>query len=150
MKWTKDKSIVLSRVCVGLFAAVLLAVDIFGYKLVVWYAHLRGMGGLHQGMMFMASLYTLSVFAWILLWHMWKLLSNMDKEQIFTAENIRHLRTVSWCCAGAAVICAVSALYYPPFIIAAAAAAFMMLIVRIVKNVFQTASDMKSELDLTI
>jgi Flp pilus assembly protein TadB len=81
---------------------------------------------------------------------MWKLLSNMDKEQIFTAENIRHLRAVSWCCAGAAVICAVSALYYPPFIIAAAAAAFMMLIVRIVKNVFQTASDMKSELDLTI
>ena len=150
MKWTKDNSIALTRVCVAVFAAALLLVDIFGYRLVVWYAHLRNMGGLHQCLSFMISLYTLSIFAWILLWNMWKLLSNMDKGDVFTAANIKHLRTVSWCCGLAAVICAASAVYYPPFLFAAAAAAFMMLIVRIVKNVFQTASEMKSELDLTI
>ena len=36
------------------------------------------------------------------------------------------------------------------FLVMAAAAAFMALIVRIVKNVFQQAIAMKSELDLTV
>ena len=37
-----------------------------------------------------------------------------------------------------------------PLFMLAAAAAFMALIVRIVKNVFQQAIAMKSELDLTV
>ena len=40
--------------------------------------------------------------------------------------------------------------YYLPFLLVAVTAAFMMLIVRVVKNVFQQAIEMKSELDLTI
>ena len=37
-----------------------------------------------------------------------------------------------------------------PFIAVAIAAGFMALLVRIVKNIFQQAIDMKAELDLTI
>lgn len=44
----------------------------------------------------------------------------------------------------------VSCLYYLPFIAVAIAAGFMALLVRIVKNIFQQAIDMKAELDLTI
>ena len=50
----------------------------------------------------------------------------------------------------AAVISALSALYYAPFFVIAMAAAFMALIVRIVRNVFQTAIGMKDELDYTV
>ena len=50
----------------------------------------------------------------------------------------------------AALLCLVSALYYPSFLLITAAAGFMCLIVRVVKNVFQQAIAMKSELDLTI
>ena len=87
---------------------------------------------------------------WLLLWSMWRLLGNLRRERVFVAENVRSLRRVSWCCAAAASICLLSCLYYLPFIFAAGAAAFMALIVRIVKNVFQQAIAMKSELDLTV
>jgi len=150
MNWTKGKSIALTRVCIAVFAAALLLVDIFGYKLVSWYAVFRHINGLHPSLELLVSLYLLSIFAWVLLYNMWKLLANMDRDEVFTAANIRHLRIVSWCCAGAAIICLACTFFYPPFIFAAVAAAFMMLIVRIVKNVFQTAAEMKSELDLTI
>ena len=53
-------------------------------------------------------------------------------------------------CVGAGAVCLVSCLYYLPFIAVAIAAGFMALIVRIVKNIFQQAIDMKAELDLTI
>ena len=60
------------------------------------------------------------------------------------------MRTVSRCCVAAAVISALSALYYATFLVIAISAAFMALIVRIVRNVFQTAIGMKDELDYTV
>ena len=61
-----------------------------------------------------------------------------------------YLRSVSWYCIWVALICLVSCVCYVPFVFVAIAAAFMALIVRIVKNVFQQAISMKSELDLTV
>ena len=57
---------------------------------------------------------------------------------------------MSLCCAAAALICVGGCFFYLPFLIAVAAAGFMALIVRIVRNVFQKALDMKNELDLMI
>ena len=57
---------------------------------------------------------------------------------------------ISWCCATVAAVFLVSMLYFLPYFVVAAAALFMMLIVRIVKNIFQQAAEMKSDLDLTI
>ena len=54
------------------------------------------------------------------------------------------------CCAGAGLVCLGSTFWYLPFAAVAVAACFMALIVRIVKNVFQQALAMKSELDLTV
>lgn len=149
MNWNKDKSIVLSQVCVAVFAALLLAVDIGCYWDVKLFAELRNMSW-QTGVGIMITVYLCSVFAWLLLWHMWGLLGNLKQALVFTAENVRHLRVVSWCCVGAALICLVSSLWYLPFVFVTVAAGFMALIVRIVKNVFQQALAMKSELDLTI
>lgn len=149
MNWDKDKSILLSQICTAVFAALLLALDIGCYWAVSWFVLLRG---LERGRVwyFIATVYSCSVFAWLLLWNLWGLLGSIRRGEIFTPENVRRLRAVSWCCMGAALLCMLSASYYPSFLLIAVAAGFMCLIVRVVKNVFQQAIAMKSELDLTI
>ena len=149
MNWNADKSVRLSQVCVCIFAALLLALDIGCYWAVTWFIHLRGMGA-PQGLLMMVTIYLCSIFAWILLVKLWQLLWNIQSGRVFDEENVRLLRTVSHCCVGAGVICAASCWYYLPFIMVAIAAGFMALIVRIVKNVFQQAIAMKSELDFTV
>ena len=149
MNWTKDRSIALSIVCVYVFAAILLAADIFCFRLTGWFAVIRNMSR-QQGVGMMATVYVCSVFAWVVLFCLWRLLNNIRRGEVFVAQNVRFMRLVSWCCAGVCAACLVSMLWYLPFVFVAVAAGFMALIVRIVKNAFQQAIDMKDELDLTI
>lgn len=149
MKLTKDMSIKLSLICVCIFSVILLAANIFAYRWISWYVAWRSMRP-ESVVRMMITLYSASVFGWICLWALWKLLRNIKAEIVFASDNVRLLRIISWCCAFAALIFLVSGVYYPPCIFVAVAAAFMMLIVRVVKNVFQQAIEMKSELDLTI
>ncbi len=149
MNWNADKSVRLSQVCVCIFAALLLALDIGCYWAVRWFIGMRHMSSL-KGNWMMLTIYLCSIFAWILLVKLWRLLWNIQSGRVFDEENVRLLRAVSHCCVGAGVICAASCWYYLPFIMVAIAAGFMALIVRIVKNVFQQAIAMKSELDFTV
>ena len=149
MNWTKDKSITLSLVCIIIFALLLLILDIFCYPLTRWFIGLRAMHW-QQGIGMMATVYVCSIFAWIALLNLWRLLANLRRGEVFTAKNVRLMRGVSWCCVGAAMMCLISTIWYVPFAFVAIAAGFMALIVRIVKNVFQQAISMKDELDLTI
>lgn len=149
MNWTKDRSIVLSQFCVGAFALLLLAIDILGYWLVGFFIQLRNMNW-QLGAVILGAVYLCSVFAWIVLWRLWKLLWNIKAGRVFIPENISHMRTVSWCCAAVALVCLLAGLAYLPFFICAMASAFMALIVRIVKNAFQQARLMKDELDFTV
>ena len=147
--WTKDRSITLSIVCIYVFAVILLAADIFCYRLTGWFISLRGMHW-QQGVGMTVTVYVCSVFAWVALYELLGLLKNLRRSEVFIEKNVRAMRIVSWCCAGVAVACLVSMLWYLPFVFVAIAAGFMGLIVRIVKNVFQQAIAMKDELDLTI
>ena len=149
MNWSKNSSIALSRACVVLFMILLAALDIGCYWAVGWFARLRLMNR-DSVFLMMATIYLCSGFGWVLLVRLWQLLQNIRAQLVFDARNVRLLRQVSWCCVGAGAVCLVSCLYYLPFIAVAIAAGFMALIVRIVKNIFQQAIDMKSELDLTI
>lgn len=148
MEWTKDKSIQLTQVFLLIFALVLLGADIFAFRLIPWYLKLRSLERFTVHMT--VTLYAASVFGWIFLWNMWRLLGNLSAGSVFVAENVRALRIVSWTCAGAAAVFFASGFYYFPFFLLAAAGAFMMLIVRIVKNILQKAEEMRSELDLTV
>ena len=149
MNWSKNSSIALSRACVVLFMILLAALDIGCYWAVGWFVRLRLMNR-DSIFLMMATIYLCSGFGWVLLVRLWQLLQNIRAQLVFDARNVRLLRQVSWCCVGAGAVCLVSCLYYLPFIAVAIAAGFMALIVRIVKNIFQQAIDMKSELDLTI
>jgi hypothetical protein len=134
-----------------LFSVCLAALDVAAYWVVRWYLRISlGLEGLGDGIFLLAMLYLCSVCGWILLWSLWRLLGNLKKGRVFTAENVRALRAASWCCAGVFAVCGLGTLHYTPFVAFSVAAGFMALIVRIVKNVFQQAVQMKSELDLTI
>ena len=149
MNWNKDKSIMLSRFCVAVFAGLLAALDIGAYRFAAWFVQVRLM---HRqlGILLMISIYSGSVFAWICLYRLWRLIDNIRRGEVFVDANVAHMRVISWCCVWAAGICLASTAYYLPFGFLAIAAGFMALIVRIVKNAFQQAIAMKDELDLTI
>lgn len=114
MNWSTNKSILLSRICVAIFALLLAALDFGAYWLVTWYIHLRGMAW-QSGAGMIVTLYLCSIFGWVLLWQMWTLLNNIRRSEVFIPENIRCLRIVSWCCVAAGAICLVSTLFYIPF-----------------------------------
>ncbi len=147
--WLRSRSLLLSQIFVVLFALLLLVLDLGCVPIVRWFAALRNMGDTSRRG-FLAVLLLCSVFGWIVLGAMWRLLSNLRKALVFTRANIRLLHIVSLCCAAAALLCIAGAFFYLPYLLAAAAAGFMALIVRIVRNVFQKALDMKDELDLMI
>lgn len=149
MNWDKDKSILLTQTGTVLFAALLLALDISSCWVTDWFVANR-LYSRQEGVLMMISICSGSVFGWIFLYRLWTLLRNIKRGEVFTESNVRQMRGMSWCCAGAALICLASALYYLPFLLVGLAAGFTGLVVRVVKNVFQQAIAMKSELDLTI
>ena len=153
MNWTKDRSIMLSRVCVVVFAVLLLALDVSAVLMVPMVERRTQMFLMlvtldHGTWVVLVAL--CSVFAWPALWKLWRLLGNLMRENVFVEDNVRLMRAVSWCCVGVAASCFACGFEYVPLFVLAAAAGFMALIVRIVKNVFQQAISMKSELDLTV
>jgi hypothetical protein len=78
------------------------------------------------------------------------LLSNIKKEKVFIAGNVKLLRTISWCCFAAAFVMVFAAKYYLLLGLTAVAIAFIGLILRVVKNVIEEAVRIKTENDLTI
>ena len=150
MNWNNSKSILLSEILLGIFAATLLLLDVFMNPFLDWYMNLRLMTSptIKAGMM--VTLYALSIFAWLILAEMFILLRNLKNAEVFTSKNVKILRIVSICLLVIALISIAGGFFYLPFFIVAVAAAFLTLIVRIVKNAFAEAVRMKEELDLTI
>ena len=107
MNWNADKSVRLSQACVIVFAALLLALDIGCYWAVQWFTGLRHMSK-QSAFLMMLTIYLCSIFAWILLVQLWRLLRNIQAGRIFDEDNVHLLRAVSWCCVGAGLICLVS------------------------------------------
>lgn len=149
LNWTKSASLLLSQIFVVLFALLLAALDLGSFRIVRWFGNLRGLQESASTAM-LTVLLLCSIFGWILLWAMWKLLGNLRHGRVFTQENVGLLHRVSWCCAAAAALCLVGCFFYLPFLVPVAAASFMALIVRVVRNILQTAVAMKEELDLTV
>ncbi|MBQ6708146.1 MAG: DUF2975 domain-containing protein [Clostridia bacterium] len=90
------------------------------------------------------------VFAYITLYSLLRLLFNIKKDGIFIPPNTQYLRRISWCCFAVAVITFIGGLFYIPFLFISVAAAFVGLMLRVVKNVMQSAVEIKAENELTI
>ncbi len=94
--------------------------------------------------------YPSGIFALVILFSLLKLLFNIKEEKIFIKQNTTCLRTVSWCCFAIAVITFIGAFFYMPFMFVAFAGGFTGMLLRVLKNVMQSAVELREESDLTI
>ena len=86
-----------------------------------------------------------------------KILTNLKGDIVFDVSNIKYLNIITYCCLLASLVGILSyiiiALKYKSIetvILLAFGEAFMALVVRVVRNVFKKAIDIKEENDLTI
>lgn len=69
---------------------------------------------------------------------------------VFTPASVAHIRGVSWCCMFlCAVFCGIG-IYFKLAFVVAFGALFLGLCLRVVKNVIEEATEIKSENDLTV
>ncbi|HIV86976.1 MAG TPA: DUF2975 domain-containing protein [Candidatus Pygmaiobacter gallistercoris] len=153
--WNKDKSLLLSRIAVGIFMAVALFWIVAAPTLTKLFldfsrSPMQGMSRQQTLLCFLATQYLSLPVAGTLLWNLHRLLQRIGRSEVFVRANERALRRISWCCLIEAAICVLSCLYYLPFLFVAIAAGFMALIVRVIKNVFAEAIALKDENDFTI
>ena len=145
MKWNNDRSLLLSRVCVWVFtvllAALLLTAPWF-WNWILWRSSVR--------MVYIGVTYASGVPAAVVLFCLHRLLRTISEEEVFIQENVRSLRIMSWCLMAAALVYLVGSLFDWYLVVLAAAAAFVGLILRVVKNVFAQAVELKNENDFTI
>lgn len=150
MKWSFGNSIFLTKVSIAIFSAAYLAVVITCPVLVRCFLAVSATAGHVDGTLFMATIYLAAVPIGVLLWVLNRLVFAIGNEEIFTQENIRRLRIISWMCIAVAMICLVSMGYYLFWGVIAACMAFMGILIRVIKNVFERAKQLKDENDYTI
>ncbi len=152
-KWTNTMSLTLSRVIVWVLAVIFAAScvyaaasiisDSWGPLALVWELGLNPSA-------FYIVFYTCAVLAFTALFHLNRLLRNIKEERLFVDENVKILRILSWCCYLVGIVLAVYSIWAYPFVVIAAAAAFFGLIIRVLKNVFAKAVELREENDGTI
>lgn len=84
------------------------------------------------------------------LWHMDRLLTNILRAELFTTENVSHIRSVRWCCLAVSLICLCAAVGFPALILLSVIMAFLCLAVTVVGQVMKAAVILREENDLTI
>ena len=94
--------------------------------------------------------YPSAVFAGVILYSLLKLLFNIKKGDTFIRANVTYLRIVSWCCFIIAIITLIGGFFYMPFMYIAAAGGFLGMLLRVLKNVMQSAVEIAEENQLTI
>ena len=148
--WSGKKSISLSKFCVLIFTVMLIGTVLSAPWLVRLLMDFSRADLVGKETLFLLTIYSGSVPAAVLLFCLYRLLRHIELEQVFITANVEYLRRISWCCFAGAVICFASIHYYFPWSFVAVAAAFMGLIVRVIKNVFAQAVELKNESELTI
>lgn len=152
--WTKDKSLQLSIIVVRILTGFILVLCVCVPTMVRWYelTDTDGIGLIGSNVFWPLTicLYLAAVCGEVCLWHLGKLLGNIKKEIVFTADNCQHLRYISWCCICAAIPFGVFGAWRFLSFIVAIAAGFFGLILHVLKNVFDKAVELQEENDYTI
>ncbi len=147
--WNSSKSLTLSIFCTRLFAVLLLTGVCIAPWIVSWYfGDMSGTQELH--MPFRITIYLCAVPGIILLRCLDVLLKNIRSGSVFVTDNTKMLRIISWGCIAVGLVTFASGFFYMSFFLVAVAFAFFALIIRVIKNVFEQAIELKSESDFTI
>ena len=151
-KKSTDISITVCFILAGILAVLIIAGPVFFEFYMSAYRGFKP-GGEAMEMLktvFSAAFYPSAVFAAVILYSLIKLLFNIRAQKIFIDENVKYLRVVSICCFVISAITLVAAFFYMPFGFVALAGGFVGLLLRVLKNVMQSAVELRQENDLTI
>lgn len=151
--WSKTRSLALSRILVTAFSAMIFMMTFFVPFFAEWYEGASLGKGLIKGSVKVPTiviLYISEAFAVWALAELHILLHNISKDNVFVLRNVKSLRSISWACIFAGAAFCVLALWRYLFFLAAVAAVMIGLIIRVLKNVFEQAVEIKSENDFTI
>lgn len=78
------------------------------------------------------------------------LLKRVRDGKVFSEKSVCLIRYISWCCFLIGLLFIVPGYYFTLAFVVAFAAMFLGLCVRVVKNVIEEATEIKSENDLTV
>ena len=154
--WNSKKSTGLSITVCVLTTIILLILIVFGPYIFENYLILyRGFNPDGQALsnlklVFCCCFYPSSIFAGLILYSLIRLLINIKQNKIFTRENVASLRTVGWCCYSISFITLIGGFFYLPFFFICAAGGFTATLLRVLKNVMQSAVELSQENELTI
>ena len=153
--WSHDNSTVLSLICTRIVAAAVIVCAFFVPGIVGYYTNNQYNGreaiAPTGRMQVTAGIYVCLLIALFILYMLDRLLSNIRKEEIFIPQNVSYLRGISWACFAMCVPCLLVSVYGSQiFLFIMVAAAFMGLILRVVKNVIESAVLIKEENDYTV
>lgn len=150
MNWSHKQSITLTKLCIWLFIAGYAVVLIACPFLVKTFVRFSYSASGKDTRLFLATIYACAVPVADILFHLNRLVASIGNEEIFTDENIRRLRIISWMCGATGLICFLSMPYYLLWGILGCCMIFMCLLIRVIKNVFVRAKELKDENDYTI
>ena len=154
--WTKDKSLFLSRILTVAAAAVCVFIAFFIPTISEWYEYemaFEAASIFDRSTMFLPmciTMYICVALALAALWNLHVLLGNISRDKVFVEKNTTCLRRISWICMAAGVVLMVFGLWSTIFAFIGMAALMFGLIMRVLKNVFDKAVEIKSENDFTI
>ena len=148
--WNDSKSLVLSKISVVLFMALLVVSAVLAPRIVARLMWLSALANSAGNGLFLGTIYSGCVPAAGLLVCLHILLNRIGKRRVFVKENTVCLRYMSWCCFAGSLICLASATYYLPWVAIGVAAAFMGIVIRVIKNVFAEAVALQDDAEFTI
>lgn len=151
--WTKTKSLLLSRILTVIVAAIFILIAFVLPLMVEFYAFISEPIGLLKGDIFIplcTGLYIAIALALAALFFMHRLLDNISKDIVFDNSNTKCLRIIAWCCILAASDFFILCLWRYIFAMPAVVVMMLGLVMRVLKNVFEKAVEIKSENDFTI
>ena len=151
--WNKTRSLMLSRILVTAFSAFLAALAFFVPFIAEWLTEVSDGMGLIGGSIYLPSMIVMYVCDALGIWAIAELhilLHNITGGEIFVPQNTACLRGISWACMLAGCAFAVLGLWRFLSVLPAFAAVMLGLIMRVLKNVFEEAVEIKSENDYTI
>lgn len=94
--------------------------------------------------------YIVSIPVFVSLFMLYKLIMNIQNNKVFVAENTKIIRSLSWQCFLGSLLFLIFSFVYIPSIFLSMLAAFFGVMLRVLKNVFAAAVELKKENDFTI
>jgi len=86
----------------------------------------------------------------LLLWKVRQLLLNIQKEAVFTEENVKLLITIRNSCVAIFLVCLIAGFFFFPLFLVVAILGFLGLMLQVLKQVMAQAVALREENDLTV